>query len=170
MIDMKILGLTLDADNNAPILVLQQDGGTEILPIWIGTPEALSISVVLNNNKLDRPVTHETMLRAIEAVGGTVNAVDIVAVRNGTYYSELEMTGCDGNIRRLDCRPSDGIAVAVRCNAPIRVSPQVLAETASTRAKHRGEDLVTSFNLEQATDTIPANMLRLMEPPSRYKM
>ena len=70
MVPMKVLGLTLDAENNAPILVLQQDGGSEIVPIWIGASEALAISVALNGTRLfDRPLTHETMFQAIAGAG-----------------------------------------------------------------------------------------------------
>ena len=76
MVPMKVLGLTLDAENNAPILVLQQDGGSEILPIWIGTSEALAISVALNGTRLDRPLTHETMFQAIRALDADIGAVE----------------------------------------------------------------------------------------------
>lgn len=59
MVDMKVLGLTMEGENNTPILVLQEKGGAEILPIWIGASEALSISLALNGKTLDRPLTHE---------------------------------------------------------------------------------------------------------------
>ena len=136
MVPMKVLGLTLDAENNAPILVLQQDGGSEILPIWIGASEALAISVALNGTRLDRPLTHETMFQAI----------------------------------RVDCRPSDGVALAVRCDAPIRVAREVLAETSATRTARRGEDLVTSFLPEEPSEQVLGKLLPSLEPVSRYKM
>lgn len=91
MVPMKVLGLTLDAENNAPILVLQQDGGSEILPIWIGASEALAISVALNGTRLDRPLTHETMFQAIRALDADIGAVDVIALRDGTYHAELEI-------------------------------------------------------------------------------
>lgn len=169
MIPMKILGLTLDSHNNAPILVLQQDGGTEILPIWIGTAEALSISVALNGTRMDRPLTHETMFQVILAMGGQVSAVDVMTLRDGTYFAELEIT-LGGNVVRVDCRPSDGIALAVRCDAPIRVAGPVLEETAETRAKQRGEDLISTFLPEAPSGEGMDNLLQNMEPVSRFKM
>lgn len=169
MIPMKVLGLTLDGENNAPVLVLQQEDGSEILPIWIGTSEALSISVALNGTQLDRPLTHETMFQALRALGAEVTAVDVMALRDGAYYAEMEISTA-GKAVRVDCRPSDGIALAVRGDAPIRVDPLVLAETASTRAKHRGEDLLTSFVTEAPSDRALGNLLQSMEPASRYKM
>ena len=169
MIPMTVLGLTLDAESQAPILVLQQDGGSEIMPIWIGAAEALSISVALNKVEMDRPLTHETMLRAINALGGVVKAVELTDVKGGTYFAQLELAVSDC-VSRLDCRPSDGIALAVRCDAPIRVAPEVLEKTAATRAEQRGEDLLTSFIPEQPSEQILAGLLESMEPASRFKM
>ena len=104
MVPMKVLGLTLDAENNAPILVLQQDGGSEILPIWIGASEALAISVALNGTRLDRPLTHETMFQAIRALDADIGAVDVIALRDGTYHAELEIVRGEKAVR-VDCRP-----------------------------------------------------------------
>lgn len=169
MIPMKVLGLTLDAENQAPILVLQQDGGSEILPIWIGATEALSISVALNGTQLDRPLTHETMFQVIQALGAEVGGVDVMALRDGTYYAELEIVRGD-NVVRVDCRPSDGVALAVRGNAPIRVAGDVLAETVASRTARRGEDLITSFLPDVPSEQAAGNALQSMEPASRYKM
>ncbi len=168
MIPLKVLGLTLDSENEAPILVLQQDGGPEILPIWIGPAEALSISVALNGTAVDRPLTHETMLEAIRAMGGEVSGLDVTALRKGTYYAELAITHSDSNVTRVDCRPSDGIALALRSNAPIRVASPVLEETAATRDRHRGEDLITAFTPVPGADW--ASLLPGMTAASRYKM
>lgn len=169
MIPMKVLGLTLDAENNAPILVLQQDGGSEILPIWIGTSEALAISVALNGTRLDRPLTHETMFQVIRALDAEVGAVDVMALRDGTYYAELEIVKGEKTMR-VDCRPSDGIALAVRCDAPIRVAREVLAETSATRTTRRGEDLVSSFLPEDPSEQALCQLFPSMTPVSRYKM
>ena len=169
MVPMKVLGLTLDAENNAPILVLQQDGGSEILPIWIGASEALAISVALNGTRLDRPLTHETMFQAIRALDADIGAVDVIALRDGTYHPELE-TGRGEKAVRVDCRPSDGVALAVRCDAPIRVAREVLAETSATRTARRGEDLVTSFLPEEPSEQVLGKLLPSLEPVSRYKM
>jgi bifunctional DNase/RNase len=166
---MKVLGLTLDSRNEMPILILQQEDGAEILPIWIGSSEALSISVILNGSPPDRPVTHETMFQALRAVGAKINGCDVTALRNGTYYAELEIAR-PGGVVRLDCRPSDGIALALRGNAPIRVSPPVLAETVNTRARQRGEDLITSFFPDDSDEKALAGALQSMPPASRYKM
>ena len=169
MVPMKVLGLTLEAENNAPILVLQQDGGSEILPIWIGASEALAISVALNGTRLDRPLTHETMFQAIRALDADIGAVDVIALRDGTYHAELEIVRGEKAVR-VDCRPSDGVALAVRCDAPIRVAREVLAETSATRTARRGEDLVTSFLPEEPSEQVLGKLLPSLEPVSRYKM
>ena len=59
-------------------------GGAEILPIWIGASEALSISLALNGKTLDRPLTHETMFRALDGLGASIAGVNITELRDGT--------------------------------------------------------------------------------------
>ena len=169
MILMKVLGLTLDSSNNMPILVLQQENGSEILPIWIGSTEALSISAILNGTHLDRPMTHETMFQAIHTLGGEISSCDLTALRDGTYYAELQMIRNNIPIR-LDCRPSDGIAMALHGSAPIRVAQAVLSDTMRSRDKRRGEDMVTSFVPDATDEAALVRAFPGMEPASRYKM
>ena len=94
MVDMKVLGLTMDGESNSPILVLQEKGGAEILPIWIGASEALSISLALNGKTLDRPITHETMFRALSSVGVKLEGIYITELRDGNLFCR------DGNAFR----------------------------------------------------------------------
>lgn len=169
MVEMKVLGLTMDGDNNVPILVLQEDGGSEILPIWIGASEALSISLVLNGKTLDRPLTHEVMFQALDKLHASIAGVDITELRDGTYLAEMEIVSGTESIR-LDCRPSDGIALAIRCRAPIRVAEEILEATAKSRTRRRGEDMVTSFMPEDPGSPEAGKLLQSMEAASPYKM
>ena len=169
MVDMKVLGLTMDGESNSPILVLQEKGGAEILPIWIGASEALSISLALNGKTLDRPITHETMFRALSSVGVKLEGVYITELRDGTYFAEMEMLSGTERIR-LDCRPSDGIALAVRAHAPIRVAEDILETTAKSRTRRRGEDKVTTFMPDDPASPEAAYLLQSMEAASPYKM
>ena len=169
MVEMKVLGLTMEGDSNSPILVLQEKGGAEILPIWIGASEALSISLALNGKKLDRPLTHETMFRVLDRLGASVVGVDITELREGTYLAEMEIASGMERVR-LDCRPSDGIALAVRAHAPIRVAEEILKATAKSRTRRRGEDMVTTFMPDDLAGPEAGRLLQSMEAASPYKM
>ena len=127
MITMKILGVTLDGATNTPILVLQEENGDEVLPIWIGASEAMSISMALNNINLERPLSHSLLLNALQALDARLTGVSITDLREGTFYALLEIL-IGERLVQVDCRPSDGVALALRAGVPILVSEDVLAK------------------------------------------
>lgn len=129
---MKVLGLTLDGTTNAPILVLQQEDGDEVLPIWLGAAEAMAISMALNDLSPDRPLTHPLLIDIMTVLGARVNGVSITDLRNGTFYALLELQRGSESIQ-LDCRPSDGIILALRTKTPIRIASSVLLKAARDR-------------------------------------
>jgi bifunctional DNase/RNase len=134
MIEMYIYGLALDEDSQAPVLILKDKEEKQVLPIWIGAMEAVAISMVLNNVRLPRPMTHDLLLQAIQALDGEVRCVDVVRLQDNTYFAEIEIL--QGNkLKRIDSRPSDAIALGLRAQVPIRVSKDVLAKILEVREK-----------------------------------
>lgn len=132
MIEMKVLGLALDGITKAPILVLKAAQGEEVLPLWIGVVEAMSISLPLNNAKAERPLTHDLMAGLLHGLGVSMAGVSIVDVRDGVFYAVLDLVR-GTEMLQIDCRPSDGIALALRLQAPIRASASVLAQAPRER-------------------------------------
>ena len=132
MIDMKVLGLTMDEANKAPILVLKAVQGEDILPLWIGGVEAMSISLALTNTRAERPLAHDLMTGLLHSLGVTLVGVSIVDVRDGVYYAMLDLLR-GTEMLQIDCRPSDGIALALRLQAPIRVAAAVLTQAPHQR-------------------------------------
>lgn len=135
MITMSVLGFARDATTDSLVLVLGQDNGTAVLPIWIGHAEALSISAALQEEALPRPLAHDLVLQAVHELGGTVSALAITSLEEGTFYAVLDVLTA-GKLVQLDCRPSDGVAVALRANVPIMVDDTVLAAAAVQRRKN----------------------------------
>jgi bifunctional DNase/RNase len=80
-----------------------------------------------------RPMTHDLILHLVRSLGGKLTGVDITRVENGIYYAEILLVGNAGPVR-VDCRPSDGIALALRCGATLRASPAVLAHARDMEA------------------------------------
>ncbi len=117
MVEMHVEGLSLDPQTRKPIVILRQNDGKGLLPLWIGAMEAMTISLVLNGEELPRPLAHDLLLMVAKALNGTLTGVDIVDYRDDIYYAVLLLRGPSGLIS-VDCRPSDGIALALRASVP----------------------------------------------------
>jgi bifunctional DNase/RNase len=128
---MRVLGLTLDESSFAPVLLLQEEAGQELLPIRIGPLEAMSIAVVLGKAPLERPLTHDLFVSALHSLKARLSGVELVDLREGAYYAELVLLLENGATHRLDCRPSDAVALALRTDAPIRVKKALLQQAAA---------------------------------------
>lgn len=118
MIEMSVSRLGLDSTTNSYVVVLRERGGRRLLPIWIGQPEAESIALQLNRIHRERPMTHDLCKALIVGLGGTVRHVRITGVERNVYFAELQVEGTQGTVA-VDARPSDGIALALRFDAPI---------------------------------------------------
>lgn len=97
------------------------------LPIFIGAPEAQSISIHLSQTQVPRPLTHDLLKTVMETLGGALVRATVCAVREGTFFAELLIQQTHAQLR-VDARPSDAIALALRCNAPIFVARDVMEE------------------------------------------
>lgn len=100
------------------------------LPIRIGTVEATAISMGIDDKYHTRPMTHDLLASTIDALGGTLERVEIVDVRDTTFFANLVLSTAAGRRVDLDARPSDAIALAVRTGVPIYASERVI-ETAT---------------------------------------
>jgi uncharacterized protein len=114
-------------------VVLLSDNEDRLLPIFIGLWEAVAINSAINREVLPRPFTHDLFSDMMGKFGITLLALQIDSVENGVYFAELV---CSGNNHEecIDCRPSDGIAVALRGDAPIFVEESVLDAAGHTLA------------------------------------
>lgn len=124
-IEMFVGGLMMDPNTQAPVVVLKDESGDVILPIWIGVPEATSIASALKQVQMSRPLTHDLMKDVFDQLGVVVQRVVIHDLRESTYFAELVVTFGD-KVMILDSRPSDALALAVRTSAPIFVLTKVL--------------------------------------------
>ncbi len=128
MIEVRVAHLGLDKTTNTPVVILQEQNGERVLPIWIGPAEASAIAMELAGMKFARPLTHDLLKQVIVGLGADLRKVIITKVQDNTYYAELQIYRGDatGNI---DAGPSDSIAVALRLKAPIFTSDELLEHT-----------------------------------------
>lgn len=133
MIEMYVAGIALDARNGHPIVVLNDSSKRRALPIWIGMAEASAITRALDNQKPERPMTHDLLLNVIVALGQKVTHIEINELASNTYFATIYLKQAEGPPagdaeKPIDARPSDAIALALRAKAPIFVSAQVVAD------------------------------------------
>lgn len=108
----------------APAVVLEDTVNHRLLPIFVGTAEALAIERGLKGDPIPRPLTHDLLLLAIQALGGEVQRVVVTDLRKQVYYAEIWLRQGQDSLK-LDARPSDAIALALRAGAPIFVDERV---------------------------------------------
>ena len=128
MLEVTVSDIGLDRNTNSPVVILRERGGVRILPIWIGAAEANAIAMELKGVKAQRPLTHDLLKQIIVGLGGDLRRVVISSVKENTYFAEL-LIHRDDHVFQVDARPSDSIALALRLNAPIFTSDQLLDES-----------------------------------------
>jgi len=129
MLDMKVTQLTIDPLTNLPIVILKDVASeTEAVPIWIGMAEASAIASELEKVSLERPMTHDLMKNIIGEVGVTVERVEVHDFRDDIFYASIYLKAQAGREIRVDSRPSDALALALRCGARICVARKVIED------------------------------------------
>ena len=123
--EMKISGLTMDPQTNTPIVVLKDPKSETSLPIWIGLLEATAIATELEQVEFSRPMTHDLIKNLMGHLGVKVDKVEVCDLRDNTFYANIHLD-MEGMHYAIDARPSDGIALALRTNAPIYVKEEVI--------------------------------------------
>ena len=136
---MTIKGLMVDPVTNNPIVVLHDEQGERVLPIWVGTFEANAIALQLENVAPPRPMTHDLLRQIITELKAIVVRVTVTEVKDATFYAVIELA-VNGERVLVDSRPSDGIALALRAKAPIYVEEVVLEQARSQESDDNRPD------------------------------
>ncbi len=128
-VQMQLSRIIISEINQHQLIYLREVNGDRQFPIVIGIFEATSIDRRVKHYDVPRPQTHDLLVNTIEMLGAELDSVSITDLRDQTYYANLRIKQ-DGEIVEVDARPSDAIAVAVRCDPPlpIYVSEEVIRE------------------------------------------
>ncbi len=124
-VDVEIRGVILDPVSNTPIVILKRTDQNIFLPIWIGLYEANAIALELEGVGTPRPMTHDLLRALILALGGHVESVIVHSLVENTFLAKIVLLTPTGSHVEVDARPSDAIALALRCHAAIQVSEDV---------------------------------------------
>ena len=127
MIELVLSKIKIDEKRNEQVIVLKQKDGKLLLPVIIGLPEVTAIKLKLSGVTVPRPMTHDLLLNTICSFGASLKHVLIDRLENDTFYAKLVLAQ-DGRELTIDARPSDGIALALRAEAPIYADKKVLEQ------------------------------------------
>jgi bifunctional DNase/RNase len=144
MIEMQLGGLGFDPKNMSPIVLLRDMEERNFLPIWIGMFEAAAIAMELQDFKPPRPMTHDLLSKIISDLKAKVHRIIINEIVDNTFYALIELRSKDKTLLKIDARPSDAIAIAVRMKVPLFVSESVMQKAKMVNAE-RDEEESKSF-------------------------
>ena len=127
MVEVEVLGVSEGPSH--PVVLLRHED--RVLPIVVGIPEAHAIQIGLMKEKLGRPMTHDLVCNLLAGLHGELESMTIYKLENDTFYAHLnvEQKAENGDVEqvlRIDSRPSDGIAIAVRVGCPVYVAEEVM--------------------------------------------
>jgi bifunctional DNase/RNase len=124
-IEMTIKGLMVDPVTNMPIIILRDEAGQRVLPIWVGIFEANAIALQIEKIATPRPMTHDLLKSAIHGLDATVERILITDLKDNTFFALIFLRH-QGKVLQIDSRPSDAIALALRTGSPIFVDSDVI--------------------------------------------
>ncbi|MDL2230666.1 DUF151 domain-containing protein [Alistipes sp. OttesenSCG-928-L06] len=144
-------------------LVLEDVEGGQELPIVISSPDARPVAAQLNGERNLRPATHDLFAQFIAASGYRLDRLLIQGFRRGIFYASAVFAGENKEPLELDCRPSDGVALALRAKAPILASEEVMQQVGRLACRDMGQ-----MKLPQRIQAMERKLQRLVQD-ERYE-
>ena len=139
-IEMNIKGLMIDPITHMPIIILRDQEGQRILPIWVGVFEANAIALQIENVQTPRPMTHDLLKNVIDDLSAHVDRVVVCDLKENTFYATIHLRS-NGDEIQVDARPSDAIALALRTGSPIFVEEAVIQSARSVETSKESMDV-----------------------------
>lgn len=129
IIEVRVERVTLDTSSNRFVVILRDDQKKRWLPIVVGPAEAQAIALQLENVVPPRPMTHDLLKNMLDSMKVNVYRVVVCDLKDNTYYATIDVKQ-NGFQQKIDARPSDAIALALRTSAPIFVDEKVMKKAA----------------------------------------
>lgn len=170
LVNLSVIGLIQGTTEGNYSLLLQAEDSDLRMPILIGAFEAQAIALAIEGKQLKRPLTHDLLANFISIGNIELTRLVIHGLIEGVFFAHLYYKS-DGEEQYINCRPSDGVALAVRFNVPILINRDLLTEygihmeeetelqddeepgrpdeEAPKQEARTFEDLLTTYSLEQ---------------------
>lgn len=140
MIPVEVVGVRVEMPSNQPIVLLRETGTVRYLPIWVGAVEATAIAFAQQGISSARPMTHDLLIDVVNSLGSNIESVHLTELKDGIFYANLNLA--NGVV--ISARPSDAIALALRDQAPILASEDLINQ-AGLEIPDAAEDEVEKF-------------------------
>lgn len=131
MIEVTIDSVRVNLMSPQRLVILREVGADRYLPIWVGQYEAEAITVALQEVEMVRPLTHDLLKNVFTTFNAKVKRIEIVALKEDIFYGSI-VAEVNGQETKVDSRPSDAIALAVRAHVPILVEDSVIQNAGIT--------------------------------------
>jgi len=161
MLEMNVDSIRVSPMNYQRVVILKQKDSDRYLPIWIGPAEADAIAVKLQELSVPRPLTHDLLRTVIDTLGGTVKHILVSDLENDTFYAKIVIQMND-DLKEIDSRPSDAMALAVRMQVPIFAEEAVMEKAGILLDKETGKPIVPDRPGMPVSDQVDEEELRRM--------
>ena len=139
IVQMELNKIIISEMQDSQFIWLKEVDGERKFAIVIGSGEAYAIDRRLKGIATQRPMTHDLLANVIEGMGGTIDRIEINNLEGGTFFARIHIRQ-DGQVVKIDSRPSDAIALALRARAEIFVEEMVLEKSRNLRAEGSEQD------------------------------
>ena len=127
MIMMELHKIVIDEKRHDQLIVLKEKDGERLLPIVIGLAEASAIKLKLSGFNPPRPLTHDLLYTMITSLDAVLEKIMIDQLLDSTFHAKLVLRLGNGQVKIVDARPSDSIALAVRAHVPVYVEEAIVS-------------------------------------------
>ncbi len=138
----------VNPDSQTPVILLQEEEGSGILPIGIGHAEAQAIMVALKDIELPRPISYDLMNKILKSFDASPEKVVVNDLKDGTFYARFVIRQGEDQYT-FDARPSDSIAMALRTDTPIYIADNVAHRALVSRELVEEEDVAEEVQEER---------------------
>jgi uncharacterized protein len=150
------------------VVLLKEAGGERRVPIWVGSPEAAALVLHLGGEAMPRPMTADLLAKVIAVTGAAVERVEINALREETFYATVVLATGDGT-KEVDARPSDALNLALRVDAPILVTEELMDASGMPGGIELLDDEMERHGLDPAAPgewrSLTPELVKSMLPP-----
>ena len=143
MIPVNVDKISYHPSSRSYAVLLKEQNSEKVLPILVGSFEAQSIALALEVVETPRPLTHDLICEMIKKIDAKLVSVGISKLNDGVFYAKLNIKGLKFGNKQIDSRPSDAISIALRLNAQIYVSPEVIKEAGVNQEDIKEESSIT---------------------------
>ncbi|KPV41882.1 hypothetical protein AN478_00335 [Thiohalorhabdus denitrificans] len=150
----------------APAVLLRRPGAGKAVPIFVDAGQAQAIAMALQEVEPSRPMTHDLLRDTLGALEAELRRIYVDDVRDGAFYGMLELAvaGREAPVR-VDSRPSDALALALRAGVPILAAPKVLE--AAREVEYRGMEERIARAAGITVNPLTEELRRALELPDR---